>query len=846
MLRTTFSNLAARKLRLLSTGLAVILGVAFMAGTLVLTDTIGRTFDSLFADVNTGVDAYVRADEVTGEGGMQEQRARLDATTLDLVAGVDGVQAAEPAIQGYGQLLDADGQPIGGGRNAAPTLAANWIEDDRLNPFDLAEGRAPAGSDEIVIDGQSAEKGRLAIGDSTGVLTQGGRVDAEIVGISRFGGTDAPAGASFVHFDLPTAQQQVASPGQIDAVRVTAEAGVREDDLVDRIAAVAPVGVEVLTGAEITAENQDSIAEGLSFFNTFLMSFAVIALFVGSFIIYNTFSILVAQRGRETALLRAIGASRRQVLASILGEATAVGLVCSAIGLAAGIGVARLLEAVLSAAGIDIPTADLIIARDTIVVSMLLGVTVCIAAAVLPALRASRVAPIAAMRDVHEDARQSGRIRLVSGTVLAAAGTASLLGGLSGGGGITMVGLGVAVIFVAVSVLGPTLARPITRLLGAPLARLRGLTGGLARENAMRNPRRTSATASALMVGVGLVAAITVFASSAKASVEQTIGEAFTGDVVVESGAMGAGGLDPQLAQDVTALPEAGAVTSVRSTTVEVDGDTQDVYAADPATLGGVIDLGAIDGALDRLGDRQVGVSEAAATDRGLSLGDPVTVRFADTGEQELTVAAIFAEDELVGDYLLGLRAYEANVIHQLDSKVFVTAADGVSLPELKAAVVDAAADQPHAEVQDRDEFAEATGASIDQMLNLVYALLLLAIVIALIGIANTLALSIIERTRELGLLRAVGMSRRQMRATVRWESVLVALLGTVVGLAVGTGFGWALVGALADQGIHEFVVPGAQLVAIAVLAGAAGVLAAILPARKASRLDILKAIAAS
>jgi putative ABC transport system permease protein len=845
MLRTTIKHIAARKLRLASSGIAILLGVAFMTGTLVLTDTIGRTFDALFADVNAGIDAYVRSDQVTGDGTMAAHRGRIHADTVDVVAGVEGVAAAGPSVQGYAQLLGTDGQPIGGRGTGAPTLGGNWIGGDGLNPFRLTEGQAPHGPSEVVIDKGTARQGDLRIGDRIGVVTKAGRTDMDVVGIAKFGDADSPGGASYAMFDLPTAQLLMAAPGEIDAVRVAATPDTQPAELVQRIAAATPDGIEVLTGGEITAEDQDSVEEGLSFFNTFLLSFALISLFVGSFIIYNTFSILVAQRSRETALLRAVGASRRQILGSVIGEAVAVGLFASALGVVGGIGVARLLKALLDGMGIDIPAGGLVVTTDSLVISVAVGLVVSVASAVLPARHASRIAPVAAMRDSSDEAGQTARRRLAIGAALGSIGTAAMAAGLFSGAGIATVGTGAALTFVAVAVLGPVLARPVAGTLGAPLPRFAGLPGGLARQNAVRNPRRTSSSAAALMVGVALVGAITVLAASAKASVERTITRSFTGDVVVDSGVAHGGGLSPALAEDIARRPEAGTVAGVRFTTVDIDGAGRQVMGADPAALVDVVDMGDVSGSLSELGRAEIAVSAAAAEANGLAIGDTLTVRFAHTGAQQLRIVATYTNDDFAGDHVLGLAAYEANVADQLDTKVFVSAADGASVANLKAAVANAARAFPQATVQDKAEFAAATGKHIDQMLNLMYALLFLAILIALIGIANTLALSVIERTRELGLLRAVGMSRRQLRTTVRWESVLVALYGTVLGLAVGTGFGWALVRALQDQGVNVLRVPGAQLLAIAALAALAAVAAAIIPARRAAKLDVLRAIGA-
>ena len=473
MFRTTLKDLSARKLRLLTTSIAVLLGVAFMAGTLVLTDTIGQTFDDLFADVNSGTDAYVRGEAAFEADELGGQRARLDESLADTIGGVDGVAVAAPSIQAYAQIVDKDGEPMGDPEMGAPTYGANWLADDDLNPFDLAAGRAPEAADEVVIDQGSAKAAGYQVGDDASVLTQAGEQAVTIVGIATFGGTDSPGGASFALFTLDAAETYLTAPGKVDAIKVVAADGVSDEQVVERIAQVVPDQVEVLTGAEITAEDQSDIKEGLGFFNTFLLTFALIALFVGSFIIYNSFSILVAQRGRDMALLRAIGASRRQVLGSVLLEAVVVGLIASVVGLAAGVGVASGLKVMLTTMGIDIPAGGIVLTSSTVVISLIAGLGVSIASALLPARRASRVAPVAAMRDVAVDSSGSSRRRAVIGTVVTALGGAAIAQGLFAGGDAALmaVGLGVALVFLGVAVLGPILARPAqpgARLAAAP------------------------------------------------------------------------------------------------------------------------------------------------------------------------------------------------------------------------------------------------------------------------------------------------------------------------------------------------------------------------------------------
>jgi putative ABC transport system permease protein len=845
MLRTTIKTLAARKWRLVTTSFAVLLGVAFMAGTLVLTDTIGKTFDDLFANVNAGTDAYVRGDLAFDSEVLGDQRARLDTALIDTIAGVDGVAAAEGHIEAYAQLVDHDGDPIGNPDMGAPVLGGAWFTNDALNPFELASGRAPRSDNEVVIDKGSADTAGFVVGDATTVLTQAGPQHVEIVGIATFGGEDSPGGASYTMFTPAAAQTYLTQPGSVDAIKVVADAGVDQAALVQRIARIVPDGTEVLTGTEITAEDQASIKEDMSFFNVFLLVFAAIALFVGSFIIYNSFSILVAQRTKEMALLRAIGASRRQVNRSVLLEAGVVGLIASALGLLAGIGVAAGLKALLAGIGIDIPAGGVVLTSNTVIVSTIAGLGVSVASAVLPARRASKVPPIAAMRDVAVDRSSRSRRRVVNGTMVTVLGAAAMSAGLFGGAGIMPVGLGALLVFIGVAVLGPVLARPMSRVLGAPLPRLRGMPGTLARQNAMRNPKRTSATAAALMIGVALVGFITILAASTKASVAANVEKTFTGDLVVASNTFGRGGLSPLLADELAALPELDTVTGLRMAAAEVDGSVTMLMSADPSAVQQITDVGLAGGSFADLHGSEIAVFEDIADGNGWVLGQTIPVRFADTGVQQLTMVATYTETMTVGDYFVGLDVYDANVADRFDHQVLMTVADGTSMTEATEAVERAAAAYPQGDVQDRDEYEQAQTKHIDMLLNLVYALLALAVFIALLGIANTLALSILERTRELGLLRAVGMTRAQVRSMVRWESVVISLIGALAGAALGIGLGLALSQALADEGIKAISIPGLQVALYVVLAAVAGVLAAVGPARSAAKVDVLKAVVA-
>ncbi|HEX2577218.1 MAG TPA: FtsX-like permease family protein [Aquihabitans sp.] len=844
MFRTTLKNLAAHKLRLLTTSLAVLLGVAFMAGTLVLTDTIGKTFDGLISDINAGTSVHVRSDVTTENELTSAQRARVDTSLADTIARVDGVQAAEPYVEAYARLVDKEGDAMGNPDLGAPTVGGNWMTTPSLNPTDLVHGREPRAGDEVVIDKASADTAGFRVGDPVQVLTQAGTLDQTVVGIATFAGEDSPGGASYTMFTTEAALANLTQPGKADAIKVAATEGTGDAELAARIADVVPDDLQVLTGAEITAEDQASLRDEMSFFNTFLLVFALIALFVGSFIIYNSFSIIVAQRGKEMALLRAIGASRRQVLGSVLLESVAVGLVASVVGLFAGIGVASVLKALFEAVGVDIPAGSVVVTGNTVLVSMIAGFGVSVASALLPARRASRVPPIAAMRAVATDDSSSSRSRKVIGALLGVSGASALVAGTVGSSGLALVGLGALLVFVATLVLGPVLATPVSWLLGAPLPRLRGMSGTLARQNAMRSPKRTSATAAALMIGVTLVVFISILGASTKASVEASVEESFTGDLVVSSGAVGqAGGLPADLTDAVRRLPEVGAATGLRVAPAEVEGSGQPLYAADVQALQQIVEVDEHAGSFADLGSTRIAVDEQVAEDEGWEVGDAVTVAFADTGEQAFTIAALYEATPTLGQYFVDLSTFEANVADRFDNQVLVAFADSVGVDAGRTAIERVADGYPQAEVQDRAAYAAAQTEQMDMILSLIYALLGLAVLIALLGIANTLALSIFERTRELGLLRAVGMTRSQLRSAVRWEAVIIALLGTALGLGLGTLFGWSMVDGLRDEGLTTLSIPTTQLVVVTVVAALAGTAAAVLPARRASRLDVLGAI---
>ncbi|HEY6746976.1 MAG TPA: FtsX-like permease family protein [Mycobacteriales bacterium] len=846
MLRTSWKGLLGHKFRFVATALAVTLGVAFMAGTLVLTDTIRSTFDNLFADVYQGTDAVIRGKaSFEGPPGAGVQRGRIDAAVVDTVRRVDGVAAAEGDVSGYARLVGKDGQALGNPATGAPTIGMSWTENRALNTFTLVSGTAPGRDDEVVIDRKSARDGDLEVGDTTTVVV-GRPMRVRIAGIARFGKADSPGGATIVAFPRQAAQRLIGEPGKYDSVSVLAAGGVSETELVRRLSAVLPPGTEALTGAAITAETQSEMAKAFRFFNTFMLIFAVIALLVGGFMIFNTFSITVAQRTRENGLLRALGASRRQVLGSVLLEALAVGVLAALLGIAAGFAVALGLKGLLAGVGLDIPTGSVVFTSTTAIISFTVGVGITVLAALSPARKAAKVPPVAAMQEGATGSTGYGsRQRMVVGAAVLGLGLAALLIGLFRDveQPVVIVGAGALLVFFGVSILGRTISLPLSRVLGAPLPRLRGVTGALARENAMRNPKRTAASASALMIGVGVVGLITIFVSSTKASMDAAVDRAFTGDIVVDSGGGMFGGVDPGLAARLRALPEVDTAAGLRQGVAQVAGSAVMVQATDPRAAVELMKVGPVAGSPADLGRDAIGLHEDVAARKGLRLGDPVPVAFKDSGTRSLRLALIYGENRQAGNYLLGTEAYEANFATRMDSKVLVKRAAGTSPEAALAAVKQVGQAYPGAKVLDRAQFKAEQTKPLNQLLALVYALLGLAILIALLGIANTLALSIVERTRELGLLRAVGMTRSQLRSTIRWESVVIAVQGTVLGLLIGLFFGWALVTALADEGITVFRVPYASLAVVVVLAALAGMVAAVPPSRRAAKLDVLRAV---
>ncbi|MEU9117302.1 FtsX-like permease family protein [Streptomyces sp. NPDC048483] len=840
------SALRAHKRRFAGTFFAVLLGVAFLSGTLVMGDTLRASFDTMFGNATRGTAAVVRsADVVTAPGAGQGTRQPVSTSLVTAVEKVPGVAAAVPAIQGEARLTGKNGKVVGAAQGP-PSRGGNWITDPQLNPYQLAEGHAPDAPGQAVINRGAAKAGGLRIGDRT-VLRTPDPVTVTVVGIATFGGEDGMGQSTYTALTQSDAEKYFTPrPGRAASIQVRAASGVSQQELVDAIRPSLPKGVEAVTGEQFTDESSAVAGGFLTLFTTLLLVFAGISLLVATFSIHNTFAIVVAQRTRENALLRTLGASRRQIVGATLTEAAAVALAASAVGLLAGVGIAAGLQALFPAIGFPFPGGPLVIGAVSLVLPVVVGVVVCLGSALLPAQRAGRTAPMAALRDTAVDASGASRGRAVTGAALGAIGLALTVYGAAGTPNTVLTGIGALLTLVAFVALGPVAATVAVRALGGPLARLRGVTGALARRNALRSSQRTAATATALMIGVAVVCLFTIFGASLKAGADRSVSQAFAGDIAVGTTSYGPGGsgISPRLAPALDRLPQVDAALGLGKGVAEVDGAGRQLTITDPGALTKVLDLGAVQGSLNGLGRTGLAVAKEEAAKKGWHIGSTAELTFADGDRAHFTVRAVYAQADLTGDYVISRQAWQPHRIQDSDNLVAVSLRHGVGTADGKAAVAHTAAAYGSPPVQTRAEYAATAANGVDTFLTLVYALLALAVVIALLGIANTLTLALHERTRELGLLRAVGQTRAQLRAMVRWESVLVAAFGTAGGLALGAFLGWALVRAADSAGSSVFTVPAGQLAAVALIGTAAGAVAGLRPARRAARLDVLRAIA--
>ena len=842
MFRIALKGILGRKARLILTSLAVILGTSFLAGTSVFSDTLNRTFDNLFSDVFKNVDAYVRSAQVIEGDFGQEERQRISADLVSVVEKVPGVRDASPDIQAFARIIGKDGKPIGSDGQGPPTFGSVG-EEFAGALWTTAEGKWANGPTEVVIDEASAKAGKYVLGDTVKVVAQSGSREFTLVGIASYGDVRSPGGATFALFDSVTAAEFLAKPGFIDAILISGDGSVSDTKLAKAIQDVLPATskTETLTGAEITAETQDQIGSALDFFGILLKTFSFIALGVGCFVIYNVFSISAAQRQRENALLRAIGASRKQITRAMLIEATVVGLVGSVIGLVAGVGLSAGLSALLRAVNIDIPSGGLVLSQNTVTSTIIIGLIVTVLSAILPARRAGKVPPLAAMRATALEIAEPGRKRLYAGLLSIALGLAVIVAVVTGASN-NYLGIGILFVFIGTIVLGPIIARPVAMFLGRPAARFRGVTGVMARQNSARNPKRTSRTASPVLIGVALVTAVTALAASIKGQIDDVFTAQFKGDYAISTDARGFGGISPSLAVDLNKLPQVEKATGFGFLTVKIEDKGQYLTTITPETIEGLWDIGLINASYSDLTTSDIFVSEKTAKKKNIAIGSVLQTTFGDGSIRPLKVAGFFVNDE-IGNYIANSALVDGSAIIMFDVGVYIKTKDSVSNAEAFAALDKAVKKYGQGVLLTKQEYINKQSGQVNQLLGLIYGLLMLSVIISIVGIIITLLLSVFERQRELALLRAVGMTRSQVRTTVRWESVITSLLGAVLGIILGIGLGWVIVFALKDQGLTSFKLPVGPTIVIMIMSFIVGLFAAIYPAWRATRVNILDAL---
>jgi len=847
--RFALKGILGHKLRTALTALAIVLGVTMVSGTYVLTDSIDSAFDSIFTDVRKGSSVVVTGKSAFDlSDGSGATAPSFDEGVLELVRGVDGVAEADGGVDSESTtLIGRDGKAVvkGGAPNLGFSIARG---ESPFNPLALEEGAWP-GPNEVVIDSGTADEEGFEIGDLVGVQAEGPVEELRVSGFVRFNSEISIGGATLAGFDLKTAQRLFKKEGKLDEIAVAASAGTTDAELVAGIEDVLPEGTQVRTGRAQAAEDASGTNEFITFLQGFLLAFAGIALFVGSFVIANSLSITIAQRAREFATVRTLGASRRQVLASIIVEALVVGTVASVAGLFLGLALASGLFQLFDLVGFTLPNSGLLFETRTIVVSLAVGITVTLLASLRPAIRATRVPPIAAVREgATLPEPRFARFRAAGTLVTVALGFAALLYGLFGGGlGTTQIllwmGVGALLIFVGVALFASRLVRPLAQALGAPAARFGGSAGKLARDNARRNPQRTASTAAALMIGLALVTLVATLAAGITQTFRGAVDELFTGDYAITA----QNNFSPipiDAAAAVADVPGVEAIGSTRTGEARVFDATEFVTAVDDG-MAAVITLDWVEGSqavLSELGANGAFVDDGFADEHDLAVGDPLTVIVPSGKRLELEVRGVFeppAGGSPFGSVTFSAETFDREYQSPRNLYSFIQMR-GDESEENTRALEAALADFPNAKSVTREEFVDNQISGLNQVLNILYVLLALSVIVSLFGIVNTLVLTVFERTRELGMLRAIGMTRRQVRRMIRHESVITALIGGVLGIALGILLGGLLI---ARVDFIEFSLPTAQIVVFAVLTIVVGIVAAIFPARRAARLNPLEAL---
>jgi putative ABC transport system permease protein len=847
VLKVALKGLLARKLRTALTGFAVVIGVAFVAGTFVFTDTIDASFKDLFERASKGTDVSVQSELVVEEDFATPPP--MEASTLERVQSVDGVEEAAGFVSGDVSLLDREGEPIVSG--GPPTILLTQ-GPERFDPFTYTEGGPPDSDDEVAIDKATADEFRWGEGDTVTIAGRQPKKDYTVSGVARLGDSDNLAGSRMALVTLPEGQRVLDEDGYSD-ISVAASTGTTPEELKAAIAAELGRGYAVRTGEEQAEKSAQDLSDALGFIRTALLVFAAVAVLVGGFLIFNTFAVTVAQRSREFALMRTLGASRNQILLSVIAESVVIGVLASIVGIAAGLVVAPGLRSLMSAFGLDLGTTSTQLQTRTIVVAMLVGVIATVVSGFVPARRATRVQPVEAMRDAepHAPARLRRR-RIVIALLVEALGVAMLLYGLLGDPGAasataSVLGFGTLLMIFGLALLAPTLVRPLSSAIGKPLERILGISGRLGRENSTRQPQRTAVTASALMIGVALVVLVTIFAAGLRATIDQGIDDQVRAAGIITHDD-GFSPLPAGLTERLEQVDGVSAVSSLRFETgriVDEKGNTG-VTGVDTATVRDVLTLNWDEGSddvLSGLGADGAAISNDFAESKDLAVGD--SVRFLTPRGNEVTYQVQGIYDSAVG-FVGGIVVSNESLQNDWDADdiafALVAGEQGADPEAIKRSEESLLADFPTAKPMTIADFKEEQNKQVDQLVGLVLALLALSVIVALLGIINTMALSVHERTRELGMLRAVGMSRRQVRRMVRAESVITALIGAVLGTVLGIAFAALLSRPLADEGF-VFELPIGTLVGVAILAAIAGMLAAIPPARRASRVDVLRAV---
>ncbi|GAA2444815.1 ABC transporter permease [Streptomyces glaucus] len=841
MFRTALRNVLAHRARLLMTVLAVLLGVAFVSGTLVFTDTVSAAYRKSSAKGFDQVDVAVRPRYQDAEGDRVGRLPELTRKTLDDSARVPGAARAVGVVTGFAALAGKDGELVGDGFR---TQGGNyWGAEDPRYP--LVEGRAPRGAGEVLIDSATARRTGYEVGDTVRLSVDGPVLTPRITGVFTTDDGNVAAGGSLALFDTATAQRLFGKAGTYDEIAVGAKPGVTQAALKAELDRALPQdAVETVTGRQLADEQAEMISASMSGLRQGLLVFAGIALFVGTFIIANTFTMLVAQRTKELALLRAVGASRRQVTRSVLAEAFMVGTVAAVAGLAAGIGIGAGMRSLLGSLGAVVPDGPLVVGPGTVLAALAVGILVTVVAAWLPGRRAAKIPPVAAMSSVHARATtRSLVLRNTLGALLSAAGVAVVLAAttMDGSDGQAPMGLGAVLLIVGVFVLTPLLSRPLIAA-AAPALRLFGVSGGLARRNALRNPRRTAATASALMIGLTLITGMTVMAGSLQRSIDKMASAAIEADYVVS---MANGNeLSPDVEQRLKRTDGVTATSPLRNAPARVGGGTEYLTGVDGATIGRLTDLAVRDGSFTVGGSRVV-VDGDTAKSHGWRAGSRFTVAHEDGARQQLTVAGVYEGNDMIRGIMLDTAALAPHDPDPADMQVLVKTADGAS-DAAKDRLERALGANPAIRVQDKEDISREIAQMFTLVLNMLYGLLAMAVIVAVLGVVNTLAMSVFERSQEIGMLRAIGLDRGGVKRMVRLESLVISLFGGVLGVGLGVFFGWAAGELLGTRmPTYELVLPWGRMALFLLLAAAVGVLAALWPARRAARLNMLQAIKA-